>query len=295
MCLYSHLEVLSLSRKRIVQNKRVYGCRVPIIKLSTCSPDPVPIDISVVSDDDCSNERTVQLMNALMEADARVRPFLQMVKLWAKRKQLADGMHHINSFGFGLLGLKFLQECEPTPILPVLQVQDGAVITIMPLREPSKNNSLSLGRLLHQYFKFWQTFDFASHSVSIVHHGTKFVGEYQLAFLCVCTGRMLKLEFPGFSQLKESQKFWIIQDPVNLEKNVAINIREDGAQEIVAEFTAALEAMKNMKPFYELMLPVTQNRKKRKLQEVGNERVLKRRRVTLAPPVPLRPRILPLN
>ena len=130
------------------------------------------MDISVASVYNRSTENAVQLMNAYLDTDARVRPFLQLVKYWAKRKTLADGMNRINTYGFALMAIKYMQECEPTPILPILQLKNDNVITVVPLGEANETNRLCLGELMFQFFQFWKTFDYGLHYVSIVQKGT---------------------------------------------------------------------------------------------------------------------------
>ena len=87
---------------------------------------------------------------------------------------------------------------------------------------------------------------------------------------------------------------WIIEDPINLENNVARNIRETGAREIVNEFAIAVQAMEHGQSWNAVMAPVTrgtQSRKKRKLPQKSSYPAFKRQRVALEPPIPLRPPI----
>ena len=96
-------------------------------------------------------------------------------------------------------------------------------------------------------------------------------------------------------QLTREQMYWVIEDPVNREHNVARNISVTGAREILDEISAAARAMKNGQPWHKVMAPVTRSktllRQKRTLQQPSQCQSKKRRRFTIEPPIALRPPI----
>jgi DNA polymerase sigma len=71
------------------------------------------------------NAAKTSLLRTYCEQDPRAGPFLQLVKCWAKHRQVCDAsMGFLNSFGWCLLAINFLQMIG---ILPCLQYQQSGV------------------------------------------------------------------------------------------------------------------------------------------------------------------------
>jgi len=110
----------------------IFHCKVPIIKIT----DPeyeLQVDLSVwraENDIKIASSRPERhkrshhicdVINDFNDLDKRVQPFLVAVKFWSKQRKINDASRNkINSFGYVLLAVKFLQHVHP-PILPDLQ------------------------------------------------------------------------------------------------------------------------------------------------------------------------------
>lgn len=71
----------------------------------------------------CLPQRFVQasLLRTYVSLDGRVAPLLSLIKTWAKARGINDASEHtLNSFGYTLLLIQFLQTRQP-PVLPCLQ------------------------------------------------------------------------------------------------------------------------------------------------------------------------------
>ncbi|KAK2964974.1 putative PAP/25A associated domain family [Blattamonas nauphoetae] len=113
------------------QHLLVSGARVPVLKCSTILPIWTPEQTK--SND--STKRTQfdmivenrlgmhnsEFIHTYCDCDERVRPFLLLVKKWAKAWEIGDAsQQYLSSYGWNLMGLSFLQQCSP-PIIPNLQ------------------------------------------------------------------------------------------------------------------------------------------------------------------------------
>ena len=116
-----------------------------------------------------------------------------------------DGVRgYLNSFGFTLLAIKYLQEVD---VLPIVRY-DAACEHMETLREAHPlRNEANLGQLVLGFFAFWsEAFDPTAHFVSILYAG------------------FLPKEWSLF-QGHRDQKFFLLQDPLQIDRNVAKNVR----------------------------------------------------------------------
>ena len=69
-----------------------------------------------------------RLLRHYIALDWRVRPLLLFVKFWARQRNVNNALEGtLNSFGFCLMVIHYLQACSP-PVLPVLPPLDDATI-----------------------------------------------------------------------------------------------------------------------------------------------------------------------
>jgi len=97
----------------------ILNAKVPILNVI----DPmcgIQLDISLYRE-----QTQVGLwISRLCEFDNRVRTFLIAIKYWSKQRGINNAKNgYINSFGWVMLGLKFLQFISP-PVIPVVNVED---------------------------------------------------------------------------------------------------------------------------------------------------------------------------
>lgn len=164
----------------------VPGARVPIIRVW----DPefrLSCDMNVNNLSSIENSRMVQ---TYMSIDYRARPFILLLKHWAKRRELnhAAGGGTLSSYAWTCLGIFFLQTQNP-PVLPVIHkipheeqipvdidwsvrqehgsFQDDADI----LQSFGEQNRESIGYLFYSFFRYMLfQFDY-EHSVVSPRHG----------------------------------------------------------------------------------------------------------------------------
>jgi terminal uridylyltransferase len=95
----------------------VLGARVPIVKIRDQSDTWLAVDLSVENDLPVFKSR---LLHEYTLIDARFAKLVQLVKAWAKTRQINSAAQGtFNSFGLSLLVLHYLQNVEP-PVLPRL-------------------------------------------------------------------------------------------------------------------------------------------------------------------------------
>lgn len=96
---------------------QLISAAVPIVKLKQLGPPGLDLDLSHLKQEALDNALFLRRFLAL---DDRVRPLLMAVRHWAKNRNLCDAfMQTLNSFGWSLLVVSFLQSCEP-PVLPAM-------------------------------------------------------------------------------------------------------------------------------------------------------------------------------
>ena len=146
--------------------------------------------------------------------------------MWSKHRLINDGKRgYLNSFGFTLLAIKYLQEMD---ILPVLRY-DSEYETLEVVRESHpRRNEANVGQLVRGFFEFWGTrFDPQCHLVSIL-----------------CVG-LLSKEWSVFRGHPD-QRFFLLQHPVQLEHNVAKNVRLSQWQHTQSECRRSLTILRGV-------------------------------------------------
>lgn len=168
-------------------------------------------------------------INRLCEFDARVRTFLIAVKFWSKQRGVNDSKcGFINSFGFVIMGIKFLQIISP-PVLPQDDIQKFVKEdTLGNTKMMFKNrNNMDMGTLLYSFFLFYYELDYKKFEISV-----RFKGLIE------------KRRDHWEKSLRRDQCALIIEDPWETENNVARNIRPHTIEILRDEFRIAAETCK---------------------------------------------------
>jgi len=233
--------------------KRILHAKVPILKLTDPLYD-METDISVYKNHDA----TVKYLREITwwNGDDRIRQLIVAIKHWSKRRELNCTMTgKINSFGYTILVLKYLQIVDPA-IVPVMDHQmvkmgdkqrekilnsakwkaqseedpfrkywttssDYHSMRLLPHKKAvGDSNEHTLNELVYGFFEFWGQFDYTRFQVSLHTRG------------------MAKKHRWGYKQQKNQLTF-VIQDPVDTEHNVAKNVREETAELLIHEFKRA--------------------------------------------------------
>jgi len=112
-------KALRHSRERKVDPWAVIQTRVPLIKI-TDHKTGLCCDISM--ENDLSLYKSA-LLRSYVAIDDRFPKLLALVKTWAQARNINDAAQHsLNSFGYTLLVIQFLQISSP-PVLPCLQAE----------------------------------------------------------------------------------------------------------------------------------------------------------------------------
>jgi len=180
--------------------------KVPILKIT----DPtygINADVSIWRGQGVVSD----LITKFCSCDKRVRPFLIAVKYWSKVRKMNDASQQkINSFGYVLLALKFLQLLEILPV-DIRQTNPKSWHTLC---------RASIGELLSGFFEFYGLFPFDSHQVTLLRKG-------------------IELKKPSIFDVRPDQTVMLIQDPIETRNNVARNVRQRTLKQIQNEFKRA--------------------------------------------------------
>ncbi|XP_032668934.1 poly(A) RNA polymerase gld-2 homolog A-like [Odontomachus brunneus] len=174
-----------LQRYKSVENLEIIQAKVPIINFHD-SRQNLNVDINCNSSVAIVN---THLLYCYSRIDWRVKPLVLIVKLWAQFHKINSARNNtLSSYSLALMVISFLQCGVNPPILPNLQYHTSHFRSfyhedIQPIIEdihkkdlgpiyvdssfyPSKNTQ-SLGELLHEFFKYYLSFEFEHHAVSI--------------------------------------------------------------------------------------------------------------------------------
>eukprot|EP01083_Nonionella_stella_P113415 334347_1 len=210
--LLSHLAEI-IDRKHItyhdpnpytLQIQRVLKAKVPIIRV-TDPHSKAESDISLANYYTKPGVRLMKMFTCF--EDDRIKPFILFLKMWSKQRGINDAFRgYLNSFGFTLLAIKYLQMVSPS-ILPIYRFSlDHKDITISKASQHTQNQ-MNLAELLYGFLYFYgEIFDPQCGSISVLSEGWCY--KHCEQFMC-----------------HVSQKYFILQDPVQITHNVAKNVR----------------------------------------------------------------------
>jgi len=111
---------LPKSRGRFINVEPILQPRIPILRaehVNAVTGAQVEMDITVYNNLAVHRSRLLARYNKI---DPRVALLVKFVKHWAKAHFIDDPRDGINSFGWTMMTIGFLQRCDP-PIVPVLQ------------------------------------------------------------------------------------------------------------------------------------------------------------------------------
>jgi len=208
----------------------IFHCKVPILKIKDNSYD-LQADLSIWRGQGVVSDLIMQFI----QYDKRVQPFLIAIKYWSKRRRINDASQNmINSFGYVILALKFLQMLGIIPIRPT---------TDEPIAR--KEIPVNLGDILVGFFDFYANFPFDSHQISILKEG-------------------IQLKNPSEFDVREIQTVMILQDPIEISNNVARNVREGTLRQIQSEFKRSYQCLSGDGGWIKATEKIEKRSKKRK-------------------------------
>ena len=202
----------------------IFETTVPIIKLYDESND-IRCDISFGKQ--IENRSNVELLNKICDynKDKRIRELIIAIKNWSRNRDLNDASRNrLNSFGFVLLVIHYLQHVK---ILPMLKKKKNGyygnqMVELMERKNNNKSNQLYLGDLLIGFFEYYADFNFMEYSISLFKSKVKKINRYYT-------------DLNG-KRLKDNQLIFVIEDPIQTNYNSAKNIRYYSANLMRIEF-----------------------------------------------------------
>ncbi|GAA5917792.1 hypothetical protein JCM8208_002799 [Rhodotorula glutinis] len=253
-------ELVELLGRLIEQETNFYvkmlpRARIPIIKLtmpaSPACPAGVACDIGF--ENRLALENTRLLLTYAM-VDSRLRTLVLFLKVWTKRRKINNPYRGtLSSYGYVLLVIHFLAHVKQPPVLPNLQrlplpdatplddlTFDGHDIGFFDDVDalPSvfeTSNTDTAGELLIDFFRYWsKEFNYAHQVVSI--RSEK--GTVQK----VAKGWHTDFEFDPELIVRDQHKL-CIEDPFQLDYNVARTVTRDGLYTIRGEFMRAFRIL----------------------------------------------------
>jgi len=204
---------------------KVIPAKVPIIKFKEFG---IECDISILAEENWKARGTIELITNVLKIDPRVRPLILAVKNFAKLNGIGDAtLRLLNSYGWTILVISFLQNASP-PILPPLScLLDGTTFArnSKVYKGTSFNPSSSISEWLQRVktpntqpcsrlfddFLHWKIFKKPSSAVHLTVN--VFSGEISIA--------------------EQNPKFQVhISDPLDIPSNVARALDEKGWDKI---------------------------------------------------------------
>ncbi|KAK3591389.1 hypothetical protein CHS0354_005309 [Potamilus streckersoni] len=212
---------------------RIPHARVPILKFHHGSLDK-ECDLSILN---ISGLKMTELLCTYGELDARFRPLIYAVKMWAHECGVTVVQRpspYPSNFTLIMLVIFFLQT-RKNPILPSINklcnlagkednlviIQDDKRICTDPKKIKMRKNTQDLGDLFVKFFEFYSTFDFQNNSISVI------------------SGKSCpKVELDEFSPMQ-------IENPFESDHNVSKNVDPLRLKKLQQAFIEALEKLHN--------------------------------------------------
>eukprot|EP01083_Nonionella_stella_P061715 160754_1 len=191
--------------------KDILHARYPIIKMYDIKSHE-HLNVSI-SDDYCYERNELiktciahhtSIWSKVVQSDECIQKLIVFVKHWSKMRGI-NGAYagYINSFGFVVLVIKFVQWFEPTKL---------------------KEKQWNLGEILYEFYVFYASkFDWDRHCVSINHKFTKYI-------------HITILYYRIFDKKVHPHYNLHIVDPVNINQNIARCVGAPQAKQIKFEF-----------------------------------------------------------
>ncbi|OBZ74431.1 Poly(A) RNA polymerase protein cid1 [Grifola frondosa] len=230
-----------LERETKFHVKPLPHARIPIVKLSLDPSPGLPFGIAcdIGFENRLALENTRLLMCYAMIDPPRVRTMVLFLKVWSKRRKINSPYKGtLSSYGYVLLVIYFLVHVKNPPVLPNLQQMPplrsisyddthlmGTIFELLRQRWTS-SNSETVAELLIDFFKFYSR-DFS----------------YNTGVASIRAG-LLKKESKGWQSEFEKgspreRNRLCIEDPFEMDYNVARCVTKDGLYTIRGEFMRA--------------------------------------------------------
>ncbi|BGP35189.1 hypothetical protein JCM10296v2_007021 [Rhodotorula toruloides] len=253
-------ELVELLGRLIEQETNFYvktlpRARIPIIKLTMPPTASVPAGMAcdIGFENRLALENTRLLLTYAM-VDARLRTLVLFLKVWTKRRKINNPYRGtLSSYGYVLLVIHFLAHVKQPPILPNLQrlplpesanldelTYEGHDISFFDDVDalPSvfqTTNGDSVGELLIDFFRYFsKEFNYAGLVVSIRSEA----GTMQKT----TKGWHIDIETDPEGTVRDQHKL-CIEDPFQLDYNVARTVTKDGLYTIRGEFMRAFRIL----------------------------------------------------
>lgn len=253
-------ELVELLGRLIEQETNYYvkmlpRARIPIIKLTLPPTPDVPMGMAcdIGFENRLALENTRLLLTYAM-IDSRLRTLVLFLKVWTKRRKINNPYRGtLSSYGYVLLVIHFLVHVKQPPLLPNLQrlsTPDGPAVeeTIfeghdisffddleaLPSLFQTTNHEPS-GELLIDFFRYFsKDFNYA-HSVISIRSDKGVLPKVQ-------KGWHTDFEFDPELTVRDQHKL-CIEDPFQLDYNVARTVTKDGLYTIRGEFMRAFRIL----------------------------------------------------
>ncbi|BGP03296.1 hypothetical protein NBRC10513v2_007026 [Rhodotorula toruloides] len=253
-------ELVELLGRLIEQETNFYvktlpRARIPIIKLTMPPTASVPAGMAcdIGFENRLALENTRLLLTYAM-VDARLRTLVLFLKVWTKRRKINNPYRGtLSSYGYVLLVIHFLAHVKQPPILPNLQrlpLPESANLDELTFEGhdisffddvdalPSvfqTTNGDSVGELLIDFFRYFsKEFNYAGLVVSIRSEA----GTMQKT----TKGWHIDIETDPEGTVRDQHKL-CIEDPFQLDYNVARTVTKDGLYTIRGEFMRAFRIL----------------------------------------------------
>ncbi|XP_033238890.1 poly(A) RNA polymerase gld-2 homolog B isoform X3 [Drosophila pseudoobscura] len=166
----------SVLKKTVVfRDFNLIEARVPILRFKDIL-NAIEVDLNF---NNCVGIMNTYLLQLYAQLDWRTRPLVVVVKLWAQYHDINDAKRMtISSYSLVLMVLHYLQNgCTPH-VLPCLQTlypekfqlgqQDCFDLNLIETIDPyPTQNRQTLGELFLGFFKYYSSFDFRNHAISV--------------------------------------------------------------------------------------------------------------------------------
>ena len=225
---------LEINKYKNKQNRlkiiNIFNCTVPIIKIND-EINNIKVDISFGKQ--IENAKIVKLLNLFCDYknDLRIRQLIISIKYWSRQRQLNDATKNkLNSFGFVLLVIKYLQNEKILPMLRKTKNRNHDQIEFLSMKSNQNKKMLSLGDLMFGFFVFYYNFNFHQYSVSLFKN------------------KVLKQNRNYWdlnnTRMKGERLTFIIEDPIQTNYNCSKNVRERTANLMRIEFLRCMLILK---------------------------------------------------
>ncbi|SPR01396.1 unnamed protein product (mitochondrion) [Plasmodiophora brassicae] len=248
-----------LKKRRLGITRLISGARVPVVKFQHRQLQ-LECDFTLKNDSDSQRSKT-WLLRAYAEKDPRVPQLIAAVKFWSKARFIGDASKgSLNSFGYTLLVLYFLQHCSP-PVIPNAQAMASSdevaqatknspnPFLSSPFTSWRTDNTDSIGGLLYSFFKFY----------SIECSPTR-------QAICISTGEARTLPEAAEDRIAMFHDFqhfnYCIIDPFDKRDNVGRNVSMEIAVRIEDEFRRAYDLLSTCQPWEKVVEPVKRRQPK---------------------------------